>query len=260
MVQVRGKQVTVDIHIPCLIDQLGPETGFNMVKVLEYLECKVEYDVEQTCCGMPAYTSGHFDDAKEIGEKFIREFPNDRYAVSLAGACVGTVREWYTGLFFNSMMHNPCKRLQKNLFELCEFIVDVLKKEDLGLSLNAKVCYHDSCQSLKCGIKAAPRTLLKNIQGLQLIEMHNPEECCGFGGFFSTDYEPISVSLAQQKAEQALKTGAEYIVSNDPGCLMHLDAYIKKQNLPIKAIHIVDLLARAITKESGAAANNSLSS
>lgn len=246
MVQVRGKQIVVDIHIPCLIDQLNPETGFNMVKVLEYLECKVNYDTEQTCCGMPAYTNGNFDDAKLIGEKFIREFQYDRHAVSISGACVGTVREWYTHLFNNSMLHNPCKRLQKNLHEICEFIVDVLKKEDLGLSLAAKVCYHDSCQSLKSGIKTAPRTLLHNIKGIELIEMTRPEECCGFGGFFATDHEDISVSLAEQKVNDALKTGAEYIVSNDPGCLMHMDAYIKKKNLPLKPVHIVDLLARAI--------------
>lgn len=246
MVQVRGKQITVDIHIPCLIDQLSPETGFNMVKVLEFLDCKVSYNTEQTCCGLPAYTQGNFNDAKEVGEKFIREFPQDRYAVSLAGACVGMVRQWYTGLFFNSQLHNPNKRLQKNLYELCEFIVDVLKKEDLGLSFSAKVCYHDSCQSIKSGIKTAPRTLLQNIQGMELIEMVDPEQCCGFGGTFANEFEPISISLAQQKAEQAMETGANYIVSNDPGCLMHLDAYIKKNNLSIKPIHIVDLLAMSI--------------
>lgn len=246
MVQVRGKQITVDIHIPCLTDQLYPQSGFNMVKVLEYLECKVNYDVEQTCCGMPAFTNGNFDDAKLIGEKFIREFQYDRYAVSLSGGCVGTVRDWYTRLFNNSMLHNPCKRLQKNLHEVCEFIVDVLKKDDLGLSLNAKVCYHDSCRSLKCGIKSAPRTLLKNIKGIELTEMGRPEECCGFGGFFATDYEAISVSLAEQKVNDALQTGADYIVSNDPGCLMQLETYINQKNLSLKPVHIIDLLAMAI--------------
>jgi L-lactate dehydrogenase complex protein LldE len=246
MVQVRGKQITVDIHIPCLTDQLHPQSGFNMVKVLEYLECKVNYDVEQTCCGMPAFTNGNFDDAKLIGEKFIREFQYDRHAVSLSGGCVGTVRDWYTRLFNNSMLHNPCKRLQKNLHEVCEFIVDVLKKEDLGLSLDAKVCYHDSCQSLKCGIKSAPRTLLKNIKGMELIEMSRPEECCGFGGFFATDYEAISVSLAEQKINDALQTGASYIVSNDPGCLMQLETYINHKNLSLKPVHVIDLLAMAI--------------
>jgi len=246
MVQVRTQQLTVDIHIPCLTDQIKPETGFNMVKVLEFLGCKVNYDSEQTCCGLPAYTDGYFDDAKLIGEKFIREFQYDRPAVSISGACTGMVRQWYTTLFNNSMLHNPCKRLQKNLHEICEFIVDELKKEDLGLTLNAKVCYHDSCQSLKCGIKTAPRTLLKNIKGLELIEMKSPEECCGFGGFFSTNYESVSVALAEQKVNDALQTGADYIVSNDPGCLMHIEAYINNKNLPLKPVHIVDLLAEAI--------------
>ena len=246
MVQVRGKQVTVDIHIPCLVDQLSPETGFNMVKVLEYLECKVNYNTDQTCCGLPAYTDGYFDDAKLIGEKFIREFPNDRHSVSLGGACVGMVRDWYTHLFNNSMMHNPCKRLQKNLTELCEFIVNVLQKEDLGLNLKAKVCYHDSCQSLRSGIKTPPRALLQHIKGMELVEMTDPEQCCGFGGFFSTEMEPISISLVERKVNDALQTGAEYIVTNDPGCLLQLDSYIKKKNIALKPVHIVDLLAKAI--------------
>lgn len=241
-----ARQTVVDIHIPCLIDQLYPQTGFNMVKVLEHLGCKVSYDVEQTCCGLPAYTAGHFDDAKLIGEKFIREFPNDRYAVSPSGACTSMVRNSYTRLFTNSMLHNHCKRVQKNLYELSEFVVDVLKKEDLGLSFPAKVCYHDSCAALQCGVKSAPRKLLENIKGLTLVEMKDPENCCGFGGFFSVKFTDISVSLAQQKVEDAINTGSEYIISNDTGCLMHMDAYIKKNNLSLKALHIVDLLAMAI--------------
>ncbi len=246
MVQVRTHKTSVDIHIPCLTDQIKPETGFNLVKVLEFLDCKVNYDPEQTCCGLPAYTDGYFDDAKLVGEKFIGEFQYDRPAISLSGACTNMVRDWYTNLFYNTMTHNKCKRLQKNLFEVCEFIVDELKKEDLGLTLNAKVCYHDSCQALKCGIKSAPRTLLQNIRGVELIEMKSPEECCGFGGSFATNHEPISVALAEKKVEDALQTGADYIVSNDPGCLLQLEAYIKKKNLTLKPVHIVDLLAEAI--------------
>jgi L-lactate dehydrogenase complex protein LldE len=246
MVQVRSNKKEVDIHIPCLTDQIKPETGFNLIKVLEFLDCRVNYNPEQTCCGLPAYTDGYFDDAKLVGEKFIGEFDYDRPAISLAGSCTGMVRDWYTNLFNNSMLHNKCKRLQKNLFEVCEFIVDELKREDLGLSLNAKVCYHDSCQSIRCGIKSAPRKLLENINGVELIEMTDPEECCGFGGTFATNFEPISVALAEKKVNDALSTNADYIVSNDPGCLLQLEAYIKKKNIPLKPVHIVDLLAEAI--------------
>ncbi len=246
MVQVRTHKTTVDIHIPCLTDQIKPQTGFNLVKVLEFLDCKVNYNPEQTCCGLPAYTDGYFDDAKLIGEKFIGEFEYDRPVVSLSGACTYMVRDWYTNLYNNTMTHNKCKRLQKNLFEVCEFIVDVLKKEDLGLHLNATVCYHDSCQALKCGIKNAPRILLQNIKGIELIEMKSPEECCGFGGSFATNYEPISIALVEKKVNDALQTNADYIVSNDPGCLLQLEAYINKKNIALKPVHIVDLLAEAI--------------
>ncbi|MFH0893355.1 MAG: (Fe-S)-binding protein [Bacteroidota bacterium] len=237
----------VDIFIPCFIDQLYPQTAFNMVKVLEQAGCEVRYNPDQTCCGQFAYNSGYWDDAKKLGEKLIKEFSTSTCIVMPSASCVGMVKNYYPDLFTNTILHNEYKQMQKNLFELTDFLVTVLNVRDLGAKFEGKVCYHDSCAAMReCGIKEQPRVLLSNVRGLSLIEMEHTEECCGFGGVFSIKAEPVSIAMAEQKIENALKTGAEYITSTEASCLMHLDSYIKKNNLPLKTIHIVDILASGI--------------
>ena len=123
-------------------------------------------------------------------------------------------------------------------------MVNLLKITDVGATFEAKVTYHDSCAALReCGLKKEPRELMKHVKGLELIEMKDNEVCCGFGGTFSVKHEPISTAMAEQKVHNALDTGAEYIVSTDLSCLMHQDGYIKKHKLPLKVIHIIDVLA-----------------
>lgn len=234
----------VDIFIPCFIDQFYPSTGMNMVKILEKLNVDVHYNANQTCCGQMAYNSGYWDEAKSIGEKFIRDFPNDRPIVGPSASCAGFVRNYYHVLFHNSSLHNEYKQLKKNFYEFTDFVVNVLKFEDIGATFEHKVTYHDSCASLReYKLGNEPRLLLRKVRGLELIEMKDTHECCGFGGTFSIKHEPISTAMAQQKVENALATGAEYIVSTDSSCLMHMEGYIKKHNLPIKTIHLIDVLA-----------------
>jgi L-lactate dehydrogenase complex protein LldE len=234
----------VDIFIPCFVDQLFPQTAFNMDKVLEKVGCEVNYNPEQTCCGQPAFNAGHWDIAKEIGEKFINEFKGDRYIVSPSASCVGMVKNYYPELFNNSSVHNQCNTVRKNMFELSDFLVNVLKVSDIGATLNGLATYHDSCAGLReCGIKKEPRQLLEKVRGLELKEMEGTETCCGFGGLFAVKFEAISVSLAEQKVEYAMKTGAKYLISTDLSCLMHMDGYIKKNNLPLEVKHLADVLA-----------------
>jgi L-lactate dehydrogenase complex protein LldE len=236
----------VDIFIPCFIDQLRPETALNMIKVLEKAGCQVNYNAEQTCCGQAAFNAGFWDDAREVGEKLLREVSNNNM-VCPGASCVGMIRNSYDLLFQNSSYHNKYRQLQKRTFELSEFLVDVLKVTQLGSMLFGKATYHDSCSALnECKIKSQPRELLKNVQGLELIEMKDCETCCGFGGTFTVKYENISVAMAEQKVENALATGAEYLISTDYACLMHIDAYIKNKNIPIKALHLADVLAQGL--------------
>ena len=234
----------VDIFIPCFVDQIYPQTGMNMVKILEKLGVDVHFNGNQTCCGQMAFNSGFWDEAKQMGEKFIKDFSNDRPVISPSASCAGMVRNYYPWLFHNTALHYEYKQLKKNLTEFTDFLVNVLKVEDVGAEFNHSVTYHDSCAALReYGLKDEPRTLLRNVKGLDLREMKGNDVCCGFGGTFSVKFEPISTAMAEQKVINALATGAEYIVSTDSSCLMHQQAYIDKHALPIKTMHVIDLLA-----------------
>ena len=234
----------VQLFIPCFVDQLYPQTAFNMVKVLEKATCDVQYNTNQTCCGQPAFNAGFWDDAKEVATKFMKDFEGTDYIVAPSASCVGFVRNYYGQLFENSSLHNNVKDLSKRIFEFTEFLTDVLKIDNYGAVLNAKATYHDSCAALReCKIKDGPRKLLNRVKGLELVEMIETETCCGFGGSFAVKFESISIAMADQKVRHALDTGSEYIISTDLSCLMHLDGYIKKKELPLKTMHIADVLA-----------------
>jgi len=233
----------VQIFIPCFIDQLYPQTAFNMVKVLEKARCEVIYNTNQTCCGQPAFNAGFWDEAREVCTKFIKDFDNTDYIVCPSASCVGFVKNYYGKLFDNSFYHNQVKDLSNRIYEFTEFLTDILHIDNYGAELNATATYHDSCAALReCKIKDAPRKLLAQVKGLQLVEMDEVETCCGFGGSFAVKYEGISIGMADQKVKNAMATNTEYIISTDLSCLMHLDGYIKKNDLSIKTMHIADVL------------------
>ncbi|MCB2376849.1 (Fe-S)-binding protein [Hymenobacter sp. BT635] len=237
----------VDLFIPCFVDQLFPDTAMNMVKVLEKLGCEVHYNGNQTCCGQPAYNAGYKAESCSVATKFLRDFPSDtgRYIVSPSASCVGMVRNTYAELFENTPEQKQYHSVQRRIFEMTEFIVDVLGVSAIaGAQLPGKYTYHDSCSALReCGIREAPRQLLDAVQGLERLEMAETETCCGFGGTFAVKFEAISVAMAEQKVEHALATGADYLISTDTSCLMHLDAYIRREKKPIKTMHVADVLA-----------------
>lgn len=234
----------VQLFIPCFVDQLYPQTAFNMIKVLEKACCDVSYNTNQTCCGQPAFNAGFWDETREVCSKFIKDFEGADYIVAPSASCVGFVRNYYTKLFENSSQHNQVKDLSNRIFEFSEFLTDVLKIENYGAALHAKATFHDSCAALReCKIKDAPRKLLAQVKGLELTEMNDVETCCGFGGSFAVKFEAISIGMADQKIVHAQATNAELIISTDLSCLMHLDGYIKGKNLPIQTMHIADVLA-----------------
>jgi L-lactate dehydrogenase complex protein LldE len=234
----------VQLFIPCFIDQLYPSTAFNMVKVLEKAGCEVAYNANQTCCGQPAFNAGFWDDATDVAEKFIRDFKSTDYVVGPSASCVGFVRNYYPKLLENGAMHHQGKELSNRTFEFTEFLTNILKIENLGAKLPATATYHDSCAALReCKIKEGPRKLLESVEGLQLVEMNDVETCCGFGGTFSVKFEGISTGMVDQKIQNAMATGAEVIISTDLSCLMQMGGYIKQNNLPIKTMHIADVLA-----------------
>lgn len=233
----------VELFIPCFIDQLYPETAFNTVKLLEKAGCEVIYNPEQTCCGQPAYNAGFWDEAKKVGDKFLVDFSEDNYIVSPSASCVGMVKTSYNDLFTNTSDHNRCRNIQKHTFEISDFLINVLKRDYFGAELVGTAVYHDSCSALReCKIKDEPRQLLSKVGGLEIVEMKDQETCCGFGGSFAVKFEGISSAMAEQKVKNAQAVHADYIISTDSSCLLQLKAYIDKNNIPIKTMHLVDVL------------------
>jgi L-lactate dehydrogenase complex protein LldE len=236
--------MNVDIFIPCFVDQLFPETAFNMVKVLEKAGCEVSYNKNQTCCGQPAFNAGFWDESKAVCSKFLKDFKDAHYIVAPSASCVGFIRNYYSKMFYNSSDHNNVIKIAEKTFEFTEFLVKILKIDNVGARLEGKATYHDSCAGLReCKIKEEPRRLLQNVTGLELLEMEDVETCCGFGGTFAVKFEPISIAMADQKVTNALATGAKYLISTDLSCLMHLDGYIKNKGYNLQALHIADVLA-----------------
>ena len=234
----------IQLFVPCFVDQIFPESAFNMVRVLEKAGCSVKYNKNQTCCGQPAYNAGFREDAREVCMKFLDDFAGTEYVVAPSASCVGFVRNYYLSLFENSSYHNQVRDLQKRIFEFSEFLVRILGKESFGAKLDGRATYHDSCAGLReCRIREEPRKLLSKVKGLELIEMNDVETCCGFGGSFAVKFESISTAMADQKVTNALQTGANYIISTDLSCLMHLEGYIRFKQLPLKTLHLADVLA-----------------
>jgi L-lactate dehydrogenase complex protein LldE len=236
--------MTVQLFVPCFMDQLYPNAAYNTIKVLEKAGCTVKYNDKQTCCGQPAFNAGFWGESKDVCTKFVQDFYGTDYIVSPSASCTGFVRNNYGKLFENNAFQSPAKKVTTRMFELSEFLVKILKVTDLGASFEGKATYHDSCAALReCTIKKEPRELLAAVKGLELVEMNEVETCCGFGGSFAVKYDTISVSMADQKIENAIKTEAEYLISTDLSCLMHLDGRLKFNGHNLKIMHLADVLA-----------------
>lgn len=231
----------VTVFIPCYINELFPEIGIATVQTLRKAGVKVEFNPNQTCCGQPAFNAGFTNEAIAVSQKFVSDFKSAKTIVCPSGSCTGFVKNYLPNLLADS------KDLSGNLpeiFELTDFLVNKIGVTDFESNFKGVVTYHDGCGSLnECGIKSAPRTLLQGVKGLTLIEMEDAERCCGFGGTFSVKFDSISTAMIKSKIDSALLAKADYIVSADMSCLMHIDSYVRKNNLPLKVKHISEILA-----------------
>ncbi len=236
----------IQLFIPCFIDQLYPETGFNTIKILEKAGCNVHYNPEQTCCGQPAFNSGYWDEAGQLAEKFLTDFNDKMPVVSPSASCTGYIIHHYEKLLKNKPEFlSKHAQIKDSMYELSDFLINVLKTDDLGAVFPHKVTFHDSCSALReYGIKEEPRRLLNKVKGLEMIEMNECETCCGFGGTFAVKNPDISAAMAEKKVLNAIETGAEYIISTEASCLMNINGFIAKHKLPVKGIHLADVLAQ----------------
>jgi L-lactate dehydrogenase complex protein LldE len=235
----------IQLFIPCYIDQLYPETGFNVIKILEKAGCKVHFNDQQTCCGQPSFNSGYWKETAALAEKFIGDFGLNMPIVSPSGSCSSfVIHHYHKVLADKPELLELHRNMKDKIFELSDFLVNKLGIDDLGAKFPHKVTFHDSCSALReYGIKDEPRQLLRKVEGLELIEMTESETCCGFGGTFAVKHSHISTAMDEKKVLNALETGAQYIVSTEASCLMNINAYINKHKLPIKGIHLADVLA-----------------
>jgi L-lactate dehydrogenase complex protein LldE len=234
----------ISLFIPCYIDQLLPQVAVDTVKVLRRVGYEVEFRQEQTCCGQPAFNTGYWNEVLPCAERFLRVFSDAETIVCPSGSCITMVREFYPELLKSSPLREQAIALGKRTFELCEFLVKVAGVADVGAGFPHTVTYHASCHGLReLNLRTEPQELLKHVRGIKLVDMPRCEECCGFGGTFSTKFESISAAMGTSKAEHAESTGAEFVTAIDSSCLMHLQGVLTNRNSPVKTIHLASILA-----------------
>ena len=236
----------VSLFIPCFIDQLFPRAAISMVRVLERLGHTVEYDDRQTCCGQPAFNSGYWPEARNVAERALHIFRDADYVVSASGSCGAMLKVFYPDLFKGTRDEAAAMALSPKVYEFSDFLVSVLKVTDVGARFPARVTFHDGCHGLReLGVKKQPRTLLGAVRDLELVEMDGAETCCGFGGTFAAKMPSISTAMGEVKCVNALRTEAQYIVSNDSSCLMQIQGLLDRQGKGenLRTLHLAEVLA-----------------
>ncbi|MBZ5752155.1 (Fe-S)-binding protein [Metabacillus rhizolycopersici] len=233
----------VTLFITCLVDMFQANVGKAAVEVLERLGCEVEFPENQVCCGQPSYNSGYVEETKGAMKKMIDIFQDAEYIVCPSGSCAYMFHE-YQHIFKGDPVWEPkAKALAAKTYELTQFIVDVLKVEDVGATFNGKVSYHTSCHMTRLlGVKEAPMKLLSHVKGLEYMELPGKENCCGFGGTFSVKMGKISEQMVDEKVQCVEETEADYLIGGDAGCLMNIGGRIDRKGKPIKVLHIAEVL------------------
>ena len=235
----------VSLFVTCIVDQVFPQVGIAITEVLERLGYQVDFRAAQTCCGQPAFNSGYPEEARTIARHFLDVFRDAEYIIVPSGSCASMISHHFADIFEHDPKLLPeVHALEPRVWEFSRFLLEVAGVEDVGARFDGVVTYHDSCHALReLRIKAGPRKLLANVQGLTLSEMDIAEECCGFGGTFSVKFPEVSGAMARTKIDSIQKTGASTVVSIDSSCLMQLQGVIDRAGLPIRTLHLAEVLA-----------------
>lgn len=237
---VRGEHVA--LFLPCYCDVLFPQVGQSVVKLFARLEIPLDYPMEQTCCGQPAYNTGHWDEARALADRFARVFEQWRWIVVPSGSCGAMTRAFYRSLAPDSALTATAERV----FDLANFLVTVLGRTDVGARFARRVTYHDGCHGRReLGAGAPAIELLRAVRDLSYVELPRIDECCGFGGMFSVKYPELSASMGQAKLQAVAQTGVDVITSGDSSCLMHLDGMVRKADpqSALRFMHFAEILA-----------------
>lgn len=235
--------MNITLFIPCFIDAVYPTAGIAMVNILEKLGHTVVFPDKITCCGQPPFNSGYWDDARKMARPVLKHLENAELIVIGSGSCGAMLKVFYPELFAGQPEEAAAIAMSDKVFEFSDFLVTKLGVTDLGASFPHKVTFHDGCHGLReMHGKHQPRVLLNHVRGLELIEMTEAETCCGFGGTFAAKSPSISTAMGEVKCASAAETGADYIISNDASCLMHIQGLLNRQGRPIKGLHLAEIL------------------
>jgi L-lactate dehydrogenase complex protein LldE len=238
--------VRVGLFVTCLVDAIRPEIGFSALKLLEGAGFEVVVPQAQTCCGQPAYNSGDSATARELAEKLLREFEAFDYVVLPSGSCGGQIRLQYLELFRDQPdLKARVERLAGKTYELTDFLVNVAKIDRVPSQFSGRITYHDSCAGLReLGVKAQPRALLAKLAGVELTEMKDCQQCCGFGGTFSIKYGDISGAIVDEKCRNIQATGADAVVLGDLGCILNIEGRLRRiGDDKTRVLHVAQVLA-----------------
>ncbi len=236
--------MNISVFIPCFIDQLFPSVGISVVRIFEKLGHKIEFDESLVCCGQPAFNTGCWDEARSIATRVVERLQNAEVVVIPSGSCGAMIRVFYSEIFKDHPKLAAAQSLAQKTYELSELLVDRLGVTELGSQFPAKVTFHDGCHGLReLHLKQQARQLLKHVKGLSLVEMKDQTSCCGFGGTFAVKFPMISTAMGEVKCASALETDADFLVSNDSSCLMHLQGLLSRKKEKLKTIHLAEILA-----------------
>ncbi|WP_321469396.1 (Fe-S)-binding protein [Halarcobacter sp.] len=241
----------VGLFIPCFMNELYPNSCMATLKLLKKFDLDVEYPMEQTCCGQPMANSGCSKDMKSLAYKFVDTFKDYDYIVAPSGSCVTMVKEHYEPFFDENEDYNKVKT---SIYEICEFLHDVLKIEEIDTSFPYKVGLHNSCHGhrvlelgsaseLNIPYNNKLKNLLSLIKDIEIVELKREDECCGFGGTFCVTEEDISVAMGKDRIKDHLDSNAQIITGADMSCLMHMEGIINRDKQPLKVMHITEILA-----------------
>jgi L-lactate dehydrogenase complex protein LldE len=234
----------ITLFVPCFIDSLYPNVAMSMVRIFEQLGHTVDFPENQTCCGQPPFNSGYWEEARSVASKQLEAFKNAECIVSGSGSCGAMFKVFYPELFHGHSLEAEAKTLSSKTWEFSEFLVSKLKVTDDGARFEGRATFHDGCHGLReLGTKAAPRTLLRAVRGLELVEMGEAESCCGFGGTFAVKYPQISTAMAEVKCASICETKADYVISNDSSCLMQISGWLNRNVGSVKCLHLAEVLA-----------------
>jgi L-lactate dehydrogenase complex protein LldE len=242
-----SQRVKVSLFITCLADQLFPEVGVSTVRVLRKLGCEVDFPKLQTCCGQPAFNAGFAGEARSIARNMLDAFESSEHVVAPSGSCVGMVKHYYPELFASdAALERRARDLAARTWELSQFLVDVLGRDDLGARFPHRATYHPSCHASRLlGAREEPLRLLANVKGLELVPLERAEDCCGFGGLFSVKLPDVSAAMLAEKCEHVADAKPEYVIGTDMGCLMNIAGWLSRKGSRVEAIHLANVLDHA---------------